>query len=164
MASQDFAQDSGLAQHEFSDVIERMYESISYQSVKFETQTASEEETKLYRAIQNNDAQEAYNQMVTSLYRMRFEKLLGQFMVELGKENIDKLKHFAIRPSRNIIDVLAITKDDDREMERGLILAEANANRKLHNIDMRIDVMFYEESDEVPVPSDFVQLKVKEIG
>jgi hypothetical protein len=75
--------------------------------------------------------------------------------VTLLKEGVEKINKLAFDFNDSLVLIWAEINDDDEEMEKRLILTEAQVNAKYHNNGFDVTSTIVEQSDKLNIPNHY---------
>ncbi|MFD1255846.1 hypothetical protein ACFQ3S_03475 [Mucilaginibacter terrae] len=139
----------------FDDLLSR----ISVDKMMMETQTAPPEKEQFYKNAINDDHDANYNMLRVQSTKYFISKLLTDYIQELASFKVVPQK-LAFELSEAKILVWGQIKDGDESAEDALILSEAKANSKYNNYGFYISSTIVEESDSLPIPPHYHELKL----
>lgn len=116
--------------------------------------TADEAKTRVIERMILGEKEVIYQAMFHGMAR----NILQDIFIDYSKAILsspNRPKEIAFSLSAFTVNVFAIIKDDDKEASKNLILSEADIISKYHQQGFRINTMFFEESEEVSIPSNY---------
>jgi hypothetical protein len=120
----------------------------------YENRAMSHEETRMYDFMAANQTN-AMLMARTGSHMYFVKNLVVDFIKELRTIEINKI---AIDLSGSEVLVWIVIADSRDDIERKIILAEARINAKYSPYDYRVDTMIVEDSDNLEIPTHYIEL------
>jgi hypothetical protein len=133
---------------------------LSADKFMLDTDTASVELKTLYGDLMEGNADKLALQGKTMSQQHFISKMLVEYLNILKHKKIFPQK-LAFDINDNEVLVWAEVNDDNDEMEKQLILAEAQVNAKFHHQGFDMTSLIVENSDFLPIPNHYAEFKYK---
>ena len=137
---------------------ELMINAIKVDQLQLQTNTATEEKTRIYHNIIEGKHSENYLDMRNMSSKFFIEELVKEYISELTERNVST-NQLAFDLTDAKVLVWAEIKDFDEESEDGLILAEAKTNARFADYGFHISSTIVEQGDNLSVPPHYSSVK-----
>lgn len=137
---------------------ESMINSIKVDQIQIQTNTASEEKTRLYNNLMEGKHSEMFSDMRNISSQFFIEELVKEYISELNSRNV-QTNQLAFELSDAKVLVWAEINDFDEKSEDGLILAEAKTNALFSNYGFYISSTIIEKGDNLSIPPHYSSIK-----
>lgn len=137
---------------------ETMINSIKVDHLQMQTNTASEEKTRIYNNLVEGKHSEMFSDMRNISSQFFIEELVKEYISELNTRNVST-NQLAFELSDAKVLVWAEINDFDEDSEDGLILAEAMTNARFSNFGFHISSTIIEKGDNLPIPPHYSSVK-----
>lgn len=137
---------------------ESMINTIKVDQLQLQTNTATEEKTRVYTNIIEGKHSENYLDMRNMSSQFFIEELVKEYISELSERKVST-NQLAFDLSDAKVLVWAEINDFDEESEDGLILAEAKTNSRFSNYGFHISSTIVEQGDNLSVPPHYSSIK-----
>jgi hypothetical protein len=149
---------ASLTSQQVSDWFENLISHIRVDQVSIELGVANDEKSEFYTNLISGKQEEVFKKIRFDASQLLIEKVVRAFVGELSSRKVLPLKlAFALTPST--IMVWSEISDDDERVEDGILLSEAKVNAYAKQFDFAVDTMIVEQSDKLPIPSHYTELK-----
>jgi hypothetical protein len=153
-------QKTSISVEQISSWFENLVEHLQVDKVAMELGIADPQKSALYEnAISGNQ-----NALLKSLRNQAneyfIERIVKSFIAEISQRKALPLKlAFSLSPS-TILAWVEI-KENDEKTEDQILLAEAKVNSIARDYNFSIDTMIVEDSDKLPLPPHYIEVKFK---
>ncbi|MEP3387733.1 MAG: hypothetical protein ABJO02_06080 [Reichenbachiella sp.] len=137
---------------------ESLISSIKVDQLQIQTNTATEEKSRMYNNFIEGKHSEMFSDMRNISSQYFIEELVKEYISELTTRNVST-SQLAFDLSDAKVLVWAEIEDFDEESEDGLILAEAKTNAKFSNYGFHISSTIIEKGDKLTVPPHYSSVK-----
>lgn len=137
---------------------EEMINSIRIDQLQIQTNTASEEKTRMYNNFIEGKHSEMFSDLRNKSSQYFIEELVKKFITELNDRKVIT-NQLAFDLSDAKVLVWAEINNYDEASESGLILAEAKTNAEFSNFGFHISSTIVEQGDKLSVPPHYSSIK-----
>lgn len=139
---------------QIKDWFDEIISSLRLDEVLFEKDLLDKEKKELYKTLSSGNSLKIHDMAYNQAKMFFIEIMLLDYLDELRKKKAIPLR-LAFDISKSKILVWAEINDDEEELEKRLILAEALVNSKYYPHGFSINSTIIEKSDNLPIPSHY---------
>ena len=140
----------------FDDFVDQIAASLQVDKMQLETGTASQEKEKIYSGIRSGDPTNLLNKMKIEAQKFFVSDIIIKY-IDLIKDNLPE--KLAFDYDDNEVLIWAEVKDDDENIERALIRAEAKISAAYFEHGYCLNTMIMEASENYPIPNHYSIVK-----
>lgn len=141
-----------ISPHDMSPWFDELISTLSVHQVQIETNTASKEVKNFYANLFQPDLHKLYEQQRNLFQKYYVSQILVAFYKATHEMNFQKIAfHFSDTKVLGWVQI----ENDNEELEKAVILAEAKVNAEFNQYGFYLDVMIVEERDNIPVPASY---------
>lgn len=137
---------------------ETMINSIKVDQLQIQTNTASEEKTRIYTNFIEGKHSEMFSDMRNISSQFFIEELVKEYISELTRRNVSTTQ-LAFELSDAKVLVWVEINDFDEDSEDGLILSEAKTNARFSSFGFHISSTIIEKGDNLLIPPHYSSIK-----
>ena len=134
------------------DFIDQVSANLLVDKMQLETGTASDEKEKIYSGIKAGDPTDLLSKMKSEAQQYFVTRIIIDYL-NLIKENLPE--KLAFDYDDNEVLIWAVVKDDDENIERALIRAEAKVSASYYEHGYCLNTMIMEASENYPIPNHY---------
>lgn len=156
-------QKTSLSVENISGWFEHLINHIQLDKLQMELGIADTQKSSFYESFIKGDHDEILKSMRNKANEYFIERIVKAFVAEIAnRKALPRKLAFSLSPST--ILAWAEIKENDEVTEDQILLAESKVNSIARNFNFNIDTMIVEDTDNLPLPPHYIEIKFKPAG
>lgn len=144
------------------EMIESVIGQLNVDRLMLESNIASENTKAFYHGLVTGDPRETYSKVRNDLGSKFIGEMIQKYLMALIEFKQWPVSLSVAVSNGNRLYVWAVIEDENDDLERALILAEAKANSEYYHFGFTMKSTIVEVSDELPIPAQYQTLDIDE--